>query len=67
MENFKIRMKRKAFKNNVQIKDAVGTFIQPYKELPSDNNLEDSGRINPHDLFSHYTANIIREDIMFTR
>lgn len=69
MDNFKIRLKRKAFRSTVQIKDAENSFIQPYKEMPSGNtfgqNIPD--RMNPHDLFSHYTAIIIREDVIFTR
>ncbi|MCL6258412.1 hypothetical protein M3O96_04890 [Aquiflexum sp. TKW24L] len=67
MENFKIRMKRKAFKNKVLNKDA-DSFIQPYKELPSDSKTgHGSDRINAHDLFSHYTADIIKENVMFTK
>lgn len=69
MDNFKIRLKRKAFRSAVQIKDAENSFIQPYKELPSGNNFgqNNSDRMNPHDLFSQYIANIIREDVIFTR
>jgi hypothetical protein len=68
MENFKIRTKRKAFKNNILKKDGINSFIQPYKELPSDNKMgQDSDRINAHDLFSHYTADIIREEVIFIR
>lgn len=67
MNNLKIRLKRKAFKNNVQIKEAVNTFIQPFKEMPCVKVTENTDRINPHDLFLIYTADIILADVTFTR
>jgi hypothetical protein len=68
MENLKNKMRNKVSKNKVQIKVAITTLIQPYNELPCDNNGQDgASRINPHDLFSFFTADIIKEDIVFIR
>ncbi|HQW44785.1 MAG: hypothetical protein IPP02_15990 [Chitinophagaceae bacterium] len=69
MNNFRKRLKRKALKKNVEIKQAINTLIQPFKEMPSLNNTgrDNAERINAHDLFSLYTADIIKEDIVFVR
>ncbi|HOY18405.1 MAG TPA: hypothetical protein PLC89_13955 [Haliscomenobacter sp.] len=69
MKNFKMRLRRRAVHKNAQIKEAVHASIQPSKEVPSVNNTdqENADRINAHDLFSHYTADIIKEDTIFAR
>jgi len=69
MNTLKTSLKRKALQINGEIKDAIETFIQPFKEVPSANNTgqETAERINAHDLFSFYTADIIKEDIIFSR
>jgi len=69
MKNIKIKLKRKALKNNTGIKDTLNSFIQPFKEMPSanDSGKENAGRINAHDLFSLYTADIIREETVYFR
>ena len=53
----------------MEIKQAINTLIQPFKEMPSLNNTgrDNAERINAHDLFSLYTADIIKEDIVFVR
>lgn len=63
------RLKRRALKKNVEIKNAINTFIMPFKEMPSVNTTgkENSDRINAHDLFSQFTADIIKEDVIFAR
>lgn len=69
MNNFRKRLKRKALRKNVQITNAINAFIQPFKELPSviKTGQESADRINAHDLFSLYTADIIKEDVIFAR
>jgi hypothetical protein len=69
MESVNTRSIKKISKIKEQIHIAVNTMIQPYKELPSENvsNQETGSRINPHDLFLFYTADIIKEDIIFIR
>lgn len=44
--------------------------ILPYKERPSTEHDEDhkkKGNLGANDLFSIFTADIIKEDVMFTR
>ncbi len=69
MNNFRKRLKRKALKKTVEIKEAINTYMQPFKEMPSLNNtgIESTDRINAHDLFSLYTADIIKKDIVYAR
>lgn len=69
MNNFRKRLKRKALKKTVKIKDVINTYMQPFKEMPSINNTGKGipDRIDAHDLFSLYTADIIKEDIIFAR
>lgn len=69
MNVVKKRRKRIMVKDTFQRREGINTFIQPFKELPSVNrtNQEDSGRINAHELFSLYTADIIKEDSIFIR
>lgn len=64
-----MRLKRKTLSRNTLHKDASNAHIQPFKEMPSINGtgLEAAGRMNAHDLFSHYTADVIREDIVYAR
>ncbi|MDP1813657.1 MAG: hypothetical protein Q8K92_04350 [Leadbetterella sp.] len=64
-----MRSKRKSFNKDVQFEDTTNTQIQPFQQRPSENNEEQEGldRINAHDLFSHYTAEIIKEDTIFVR
>jgi hypothetical protein len=69
MNSFEKRLKRKAFKKTVQIKAAFNTYMQPFKEMPSSNNDGKKGeaRITAHELFSFYTADVIKEDIVYAR
>lgn len=54
-------------------KDARRDSIVPFKERPSDNRNQDSrsakgsSTLNATELFSLFTADIIREDVTFTR
>ena len=69
MNIFEKRLKRKALKKTVQIKAAFNTYMQPFKEMPSSNNEGKKGetRITAHELFSLYTADVIKEDIVYAR
>lgn len=69
MNNLKTKINRMASKNKIRINDSIDSFIQPYKEKPSEYNSEqkNESQINPHDLFLFFTADIIKEDIVFTR
>ena len=69
MKIFKLGLKRKALNKDEYSKDAVNASVQPFKELPSVNNKAqvNADRIDAHDLFSHYTADIIKEETIFFR
>lgn len=67
MNILKLRLKRNALRNIVKINNTLKSSIQPFKELPSINSIGQEARINAHDLFSFYTADIIKEDIVFVR
>lgn len=69
MKFFGFGIRRKSSNRNVPAENAVDTYIQPFKEMPSSRaGGEDSvDRINAHDLFSLYTADIIKEETMFAR
>ena len=69
MNSYMKRLKRRALKKNVEIKDVINTFILPFTEVPSfyTPREENEERINAHDLFSQFTANIIKEDVVFSR
>ncbi|WP_421796272.1 hypothetical protein [Haliscomenobacter sp.] len=69
MKNFKLGLKRKTVSKDAQIKDVASAYIQPFKELPSVIHTArvNEDRIDAHDLFSHYTADIIKEDTIFFR
>ena len=69
MNSFRNILKRKVLRKQVQIKEVLNKYIQPFKEMPSTNDIgpESPDRINAHDLFSLYTADIIKEDIVFIR
>lgn len=69
MKGIRKRLKRKALRNIAGIKDAVNAFIHPFQEMPSisSTGAESPDRINEHDLFSLYTADIIRKEIVFVR
>ncbi len=61
MNRSEVRLKRKALGKNGQ--------VQFFKEMPSTDKSENGSpeRINAHDLFSLYTADIIKEDVIFSR
>lgn len=61
MNRSEIKLKRKALSKNGQ--------TQFFKEMPSTDKSETGNvdRINAHDLFSLYTADIIKEDTVFFR
>lgn len=69
MNNFRKRLKRKFCHKNVLIIESTHTFILPFKELPSIITSGEGSfcRIDAHDLFSHYTADIIKEYTVFAR
>lgn len=69
MNNNKIIFKEKAISETTQIVEAIKTFIQPFTELPQANIMGNGNvdRINAHELFSLYTADIIKEDTVFAR
>ena len=68
MNNSK-RFKRKDYKQNAEIMGCATTYMQPFKEMPSVNmdNSNNTNRINAHELFSLYTANVIKEKIVYNR
>lgn len=63
------KISSKAFSKKAQIKVMINKLVQPFTELPPVQNPENDNddRINAHDLFSKFTADIIKEDTMFTR
>lgn len=69
MPGYQVRLKRKALKKSVHPRDALNTYMQPFKEMPSVNHIDEGGpdQISAHDLFSHYTADIIKKDTIFNR
>lgn len=69
MNRFMKRLKKRALKKNVEIQEVINTFILPFTELPSFHTTRDDNeeRINAHDLFSQFTADIIKEDVVFAR
>lgn len=69
MKNFKLGLKRKAIHKDAYSKEAVNASVQLFKVLPSVNNKAQVNvdRIDAHDLFSHYTADIIKEETIFFR
>lgn len=69
MRNIKMRLRRKAVNKSVPSKDTINTYIQSSKEVPLVNNpgQASADRIDAHDLFSHYTADIIKENTVFFR
>ncbi len=68
MNLLKIRLKRNAMRNIVEMKSIINASILPFKELPSvDQTIEDIDHLNAHDLFSLYTADIIKKEIIFVR
>ena len=69
MSHFRKSLKKEVLGKTVEINAVVMDFIQPLKELPSTIKMESekTERINAHDLFSLYTANVIKEDIVYAR
>ena len=69
MNNLRKRLKRKAIRKGVEFKEAINSFIQPFNETPSlnDTGKENASRIDAHDLFCFYTADVIKEDIVYAR
>lgn len=69
MKNSKRKLKGKILNKNTPTKDATGIYIQPFREMPSLNSTgqESEDRINAHNLFLLYTADIIKEDTIFSR
>lgn len=59
----------KQINESVEINESFNDFVQSFKEMPSINysEIDNNARINAHDLFSFYTANIIKEEIVFIR
>lgn len=69
MSHFRKTFSSKTLGRIIEIKESETAFIKPFKEMPSLSNAgqENINRINAHDLFSFYTADIIREDIIYAR
>ena len=68
MNYLKAKLKRRSLhKSIVKWKDALNSYIQPFKQMPSIHDMGSADRITAHELFSHYTADIIKEDVIFTR
>lgn len=69
MQHSKNRLKRKGLRKHVESNTAVNLFIQPFQEMPSMSNRDQqmADRINAHDLFSMYTADIINREIIYAR
>ena len=63
----KLPAKTKDFKGHINL--IITMSVQPFKELPPvqcSENVKDA-RMNAHDLFSHYTALVIGEDVIYSR
>lgn len=69
MKILEVKLPTKALRKKVQIKLMMNCPIQPFRELPPVQNFtsEIDDRMNAHDLFSKFTADIIMEDTVFTR
>lgn len=69
MNHYRKILKRNILRKSVAIDEAATSFIQPFKEMPSINKIETDSedRINAHELFSYYTANVIKQDIVYAR
>lgn len=69
MNNLKTNIVGNFSLGNIRTNASIDALIQPYKEKPAVNNSEqkNESQINPHDLFLFFTADIIKEDIVFTR
>lgn len=63
-----MQKKTKQTKSGKRVKSASNKGIQPFTERPSerDDNPNSKGK-DASDLFSYFTANIIREEKLFTR
>lgn len=69
MNRFKMRLKRKPFQKIVQTEEDANAYIQPFQQMPCVGHVpqESVDRIDAHDLFSHYTVEIIKKDIVYGR
>jgi hypothetical protein len=69
MKILKLSSKRSALPNPTAIKMAFNSSDRPFKQMPSKNTdgQNNADRINEHDLFSLYTADIIKEETVFIR
>ena len=69
MKFFQFSKKRESSNRDEQAENAIDTYIQPFKEMPSSSTdgRESADHLNAHDLFSLYTADIIKEDTIFAR
>jgi hypothetical protein len=69
MNPIKTRFKKRFIMRSSQAEDTVNGYIQPFKQMPcvGDKTPECVARINAHDLFSHYTVEIIKEDVVYAR
>jgi hypothetical protein len=61
--------KRSVIKHFHHLKTTVHSYTQPLTQAPPIGLSDDESidRLNGHDLFSHYTADIIKENTVFTR
>ena len=66
----KITNKASNFKS--VIRKVIDAQTRPFRQTPSKNQFspektENSGEVEVSDLFSHFTADIIKKDVVFTR
>jgi hypothetical protein len=55
-------------KFNQNFKKSLHSYIQPFRQMPGTGNASsESDRMDAHDLFSQYTSEIIKEDVVFIR
>ena len=69
MQHLKNRLKKKGLRKQVERNTPINMFIQPFQKMPSISNMEQQmpERINAHDLFSMYRADIINREIVYAR
>ena len=70
MKNFERGLKRKVLNEDAYNEDVANAPTQPFKKASLMNNEAQhlhTDRIDAHRLFSYYTADIIKEETIFTR
>ena len=69
MNNFSEKYNRSTPNNVAQISDAINTTILPFEETPATDKADkvEGKRLDAHELFSLYTANVINDEIIYAR